>query len=212
MEHRTAGARLPGQLPATPPMTTITTRDWDAGAGRQRRHEQVQFSSLDLCETDLEGVEFDGCVFRDTRFNCSQQTDVAYLNCRFVNCNFFDAHFTNCKTVGSTFEACTFDLTAVDGGDWSFVALPRADLDTATFTGVRMREADLTGARCRNGTMRGLDLSAAQLTGADFTGCDLRGTDLHAFDPRTVALKDAVITADQAVILAMTLGLQIRDA
>lgn len=192
-------------------MRTITTRDWDAGAGEQRRHEGVQFSALDLCETDLEGVEFDGCVFRDARFNCSQQVDVAYLNCRFVNCNFFDATLTDCKAVGSTFEGCSFDLTTVDGGDWSFIGLQRAELGTATFTGVRMREADLTGVRARNGTLRGLDLSAAQLTGADFTGCDLRGTDLHAFDPRTMELRDAVITADQAVVLAMSLGLQIRE-
>ena len=193
-------------------MKTLTTRDWDAGAEKQRRHEEVQFSGLDLCETDLEGIEFSGCVFRDARFNCSRQVDVAYLNCRFVNCNFFDATLTDCKAVGSGFEGCSFDLTTVDGGDWSFIRLPRADLGSATFTGVRMREADLTGVRCRNGTMRGLDLSAAQLTGADFTGCDLRGTDLHAFDPRSIELRDAVITADQAVVLAMSLGLQIRDA
>jgi fluoroquinolone resistance protein len=194
------------------PVKTITTSDWDAGAGKLRKHEQVQFSGLDLCETDLEGVEFSECVFRDGRFNCARAADVAFLNCRFVNCNFFDATFTNCKAVGSSFEGCGFDLTTIDGGDWSFIVLPRADLGSATFTGVRMREADLTAVRCRNGTMRGLDLSAAQLTGGDFTGCDLRGTDLHAFDPRTLELRDAVITADQAVVLAMALGLQIRDA
>lgn len=190
---------------------TITTKDWDAGAGRLSRHERVEFSGLDLCETDLTAVEFDGCTFRDARFNCSQQADVAYLNCTFVNCNFFDATFTNCKMVGSHFERCCFDLTTVDGGDWSFTSLVRADLGSATLTGVRMREADLTGLRCHNGTLRDVDLSAAVLTGADLTRCDLRGSDLSAVAPAEVALRDAVITVEQAVTLAIALGLQIRD-
>ena len=193
-------------------MDIVTTRDWDAGAGALPRHDAVEFSGLDLCETDLQGVEFSGCTFRDARFNCSQQTDVAYLYCTFVNCSFFDATFTRCKMVGSHFERCTFDIMTVDGGDWSFTGLARADLGSATLTGVRMREADLTGARCQNGTLRDADLSGATLTGADFTGCDLRGSDLSAFEPAAVELRNAVITVPQAITLAMALGLQIRDA
>ncbi|MBG0567983.1 pentapeptide repeat-containing protein [Actinoplanes aureus] len=189
----------------------VTTRDWDAGASERRSHEGVTFLDLDLCETDLEGVEFSGCTFRDARLNCSRQIDVAFLNCTFVNCTFFDATFTNCKMVGSGFERCTFDIMTVEGGDWSFTSLPRADLSSATLTGVRMREADLTGARCHGGTMRDLDLSGATLTAVDFTGCDLRGTDLSALDPATAELRNAIITVDQAVSVAMALGLQIRD-
>ncbi|WP_433830591.1 pentapeptide repeat-containing protein [Actinoplanes sp. CA-015351] len=189
----------------------VTTRDWDAGTGKLARHERTEFSGLDLCETDLTGVEFDGCVFRDARFNCSQQTDVAYLNCTFVNCNFFDATFTNCKTVGSHFERCSFDITTVDGGDWSFTSLIRADLSSATLTGVRMREADLTGAKCRNGTLRDLDLSGATLTAADLTGCDLRGSDISTLNPTETSVRDAVITVEQSVAIAMSLGLLIRD-
>jgi fluoroquinolone resistance protein len=189
----------------------VTTRDWDAGVGKLTRHEQVEFSGLDLCETDLSGIEFDGCVFRDARFNCSQQADVAYLNCTFVNCNFFDATLTNCKAVGSRFERCTFDITTVDGGDWSFTSLIRADLSSATLTGVRMRETDLTGARCQNGTLRDIDLSGATLTAADFTGCDLRGSDLSALNPTETRIRNAVITLEQAATIAMNLGLQIRD-
>jgi uncharacterized protein YjbI with pentapeptide repeats len=34
------------------------------------------------------------------------------------------------------------ETTFVDGGDWSFVSLRGADLSSATFTDVRMREAD----------------------------------------------------------------------
>lgn len=189
----------------------VTTRDWDAGASKLRSHENVTFPDLDLCETDVQGVEFSGCTFRDARFNCSQQVDAAYLNCVFVNCTFFDATFTNCKMVGSVFERCTFDIMTVEGGDWSFVGLQRADLSSATLTGLRMREADLTGARCQGATMRDLDLSGAALTGVDFTGTDLRGSDLSALDPMGAQVRNAIITVDQAITVATALGMQIRD-
>jgi uncharacterized protein YjbI with pentapeptide repeats len=55
-------------------------------------------------------------------------------------------------------------------------------------------------------------LSGAGLSEADFTGADLRGSVLTAFDPRIVELRDAIITADQAVDLAMCLSMSIRAA
>jgi uncharacterized protein YjbI with pentapeptide repeats len=59
--------------------------------------------------------------------------------------------------------------------------------------------------------LRDNDLSGAVLRQTDLTNCDLRGSDLSAFDPLTLDLKRAVITPDQAVVLAMNLGLEIRD-
>jgi uncharacterized protein YjbI with pentapeptide repeats len=190
----------------------VRTEEWDAGAAQQTRHERVAFVDLDLCETTLQGVEFQECTFRNVRFNCSVQTAIAYVNCTFTNCSFFDASFTQCKLVGSVFDRCTFDIVTVDGGDWSFTGLARAALGTATFTGVRMREADLTGACCQGATFRDVDLSGASLRGADFTRSDLRGSDLSALDPATTEIRHAVITADQAVMVAMALGLDVRPA
>ena len=84
------------------------------------------------------------------------------------------------------FDDCTFDITKVEGGNWSFVGLPGADLHSATFTGVRLREADLTGVRAAGGTLRDCDLAGAWLHLADLSGCDLRGSDLAGIDPATV--------------------------
>ena len=192
--------------------SVVRTEEWEAGAARQTRHERVAFVDLDLCEETLQGVEFQDCTFRNVRFNCSIQTAIGYVNCAFTNCSFFDASFTQCKLVGSAFDRCTFELMTVDGGDWSFVGLPGAALGTATFTGVRMREADLTGARCQGATFRQVDLSGAWLRGADFTRSDLRGSDLSALDPAATAIRHAVITADQAVMVAVALGLDVRPA
>ena len=82
----------------------------------------------------------------------------------FRRCNFFEAEFTGCKLVGSTFIECDLRPLTVDGGDWSFVALPGADLRGVRLTGVRMREVDLTRANLTGATVAGVDLSGAQLT------------------------------------------------
>ena len=92
------------------------------------------------------------------------------------------------------FEDCTLDIAKVEGGNWSFVVAARRDLHSATFTGVRLREADLTGIRAAGGTLRDCDLAGAWLDRADLTGCDLRGSDLSGIDPATVTLDRAIIT------------------
>ena len=80
---------------------------------------------MDLTEATGDGAGFTDCTFRDCRFNLAQLSDAAFLTCTFTGCSFFQAVFTDCKLVGSRFERCTFDLLTVDGGDWSFVGLPR---------------------------------------------------------------------------------------
>jgi uncharacterized protein YjbI with pentapeptide repeats len=74
-----------------------------------------------------------------------------------------------------------------------------------------MREVDLTNAKCAGAVLRDLDLSGAALDRTDLSRCDLRGSDLSALDPRAVELKHAIITPDQAIIVALALGLDVRD-
>jgi uncharacterized protein YjbI with pentapeptide repeats len=149
-------------------------------------------------------------VFRNVRFNASEHRGAAFINCVFERCNFFDARLTECKLVGSVFESCAFDQLRVEGGDWSFVGLAGADLRRVSFTGVRMREADLSEVRGEGMTMRGADLSGAQFAKASFDKADLRGSDLTAIDPWTVGLRNAVVDGNQAIVLAIALGLDVR--
>ena len=73
-----------------------------------------------------------------------------------------------------------------------------------------MREADLSGTDCAGAVMTGVDLSGAQMVGATMSGCDLRGSDLTAFNPTLMALDGAIITPEQAMIIAQSLGLLIQ--
>jgi uncharacterized protein YjbI with pentapeptide repeats len=45
---------------------------------------------------------------------------------------------------------------------------------------------------------------------ADLERCDLRGSDLSAVDPWNVSLRSAVITWEQAAVVASALGLDVR--
>lgn len=189
---------------------TISAEDWYDRDISGETHTRVAFIDINMTEVANTGAAFEECTFRGTRFNASIHTDAAFVNCTFTGCTFFDSIFNGCKLVGSLFDRCTFDLMKVTGGNWSFVGMPGADLHTATFTGVRMREADLTGARCKGSSIRDVDLSGAWLHGADLSLCDLRGSDISSLDPTDVKLRGAIITIDQAMVIASALGLDVQ--
>jgi fluoroquinolone resistance protein len=197
-------------VPAPEPDTTVSGGDWYGKDISGEIHTRVAFIDLDLTEVENDGAVFEECTFRRARFNASAHTDAAFLNCTFRNCNFFDARFTQCKLVGSMFDRCTFDIMKVVGGNWSLVGLPGADLRTASFSGVRMQEADLTGVRCQGSSLRDVDLSGAWLHSAQLSRCDLRGSNLVSLDPETAEIKGAIVTLDQAIVIAAALGLDIR--
>lgn len=195
---------------APPTESTVTGVDWSGDDISRQEHTRVLFVDLDLTEVENEGAVFTECTFRRAKFNVSVHRNAAFVNCTFQNCNFYDARFTGCKLVGSLFDRCTFDNLAVEGGNWSFAGLPGADLRTARFRGVQMREADLTGARLQGAVLRDVELGGASLHRADLSKCDLRGSDLSAVDPETTVLRGAVITIDQTITIAEALGLDVR--
>ncbi|OLF04488.1 hypothetical protein BLA60_40595 [Actinophytocola xinjiangensis] len=203
-------AERKGGVAAPATTSTVYARDWDAQHVANERFDNVLFVDIDLVEATTTSTTFFECTFRGVKFNVSRHESSGFINCTFIGCGFFDATFSGCKLSGSMFNRCTYDLLKAEGGDWSFVGLPGADLRRTTFTKVRMREADLTGARCAGATFHGVDLSGAWLHKADFTGADLRGSDLTSLDPTTVELRGAIIEPAQAMVVASSLGLEIR--
>ncbi|GAA2863987.1 pentapeptide repeat-containing protein [Streptosporangium fragile] len=196
--------------PAPETHSTVASEDWYGDDLSGQSHERVAFVDMDMTETESRGAVFSECTFHDVRFNASTHVDTAFLNCTFVRCTFFDATFTSCKFVGSMFDRCTFDLLKVSGGDWSFAGLPGADLHSASFVDVRLREADLTGARCEGAVLRGVDLTGAWLHSAKLSRCDLRGSELSSLDPFNVEVRGAIVDVQQAVVIAEALGLEVR--
>jgi uncharacterized protein YjbI with pentapeptide repeats len=190
--------------------STISGANWECQELSRQIQTRVAFVDLNLTEATDQDSVFTECTFRRARFNCSRHTGAAFVNCTFMHCSFFETQFTDCKFVGSMFDRCTFDLLQVRGGNWSHVGLPGADLRRAEFAGVRLREADLTGARLDGASLRDADLSGAWLSGANLSRCDLRGSDLSAVEPESVELRDAIVTFEQALVIAAAFGLDVR--
>lgn len=188
---------------------TITNEDWHAREPEVPRFTRTRLLGVDLMETVTVGAFFSECTFRDVKFNASRYERSAFVNCTFVGCNFFDTHFIDSKFTGSLFDSCDFSLLHVDDGDWSFVGLPGAALQKATFTGVRMRETDLTFARCSGATFADCDLSGSWFQGADLTRASLVGSDLSGLDPRTTEIDGAFIDERQAIALIETMGMHV---
>ncbi|HEY2166598.1 MAG TPA: pentapeptide repeat-containing protein [Jatrophihabitantaceae bacterium] len=185
----------------------FTRDDWYGEQWSMRSYVDCTFVGVDLTEAEIVGCSFTGCTFRDVRFNASHVRDCALTNCTFEGSNLFDAEFTACKLTGSSFVRCATRPLRVLGGDWSFVSLAHADLGNCVFRGVRMREADLRGANCTKGVLAECDLSAATFDKAVLVRADLRGSDLTALDPLTTDLSEAMISAEQAVVLVQAMGL-----
>lgn len=203
--------RLHGRA-APPTESAIRSKEWDGRDPDAETHTKVLFVDVDMTEMTNNGSVFEECTFRGVRFNCSVHENAAFVNCTFVRCSFFDAAFNACKLVGSMFDGCTYGLLKADGGDWSFAGLPGADLTGSTFHDVRLREADLTGARLTKAVVTDCDLSGALLHGADLTGSDLRGSTLEGLDPQVTVVKNAIVDYTQAVVIAASLGLDVRPS
>jgi uncharacterized protein YjbI with pentapeptide repeats len=73
-----------------------------------------------------------------------------------------------------------------------------------------LREAGLAGINATGGVLTDCDLGAADLHDAQLARCDLRGSDLSSLDPANVDLRAAIITFDQAVTIALGLGMDVR--
>jgi fluoroquinolone resistance protein len=201
--------RRHGEAPP-PTDTEIRNACWEGDDLSGQEHTAIAFVDVDLTDTITRGATFTDCTFRDCRFNGSQHTDSAFLNCTFTRCRFFDVRFSGCKLVGSMFDRCTFELFDVSGGDWSFVGLPGADLQRAIFRDLRMRDADLTGTRFEDASLRRVDFGGSWFHGTKLARADLRGSEISALDPSGADLHGTIVDPDQTVTIALTLGLDVR--
>ena len=204
MPDRT-GAR---SAPATD--RTVVAGDWEGVDLTGQVHERTLFQDAEFSECVGDGAQFVDCTFRSGRFDAAKLTAANFENCTFLRCSFFNTVLTDCKFIGSTFDECDFAQLQVNGGNWSFVGLPAADLKHARLKGVRMHEVDLTGAQCRGGALLNCDLASARWSRADLRTCDLRGCDLSSLDPFGVQLSGTIVDVHQAVTIAHNLGLDIR--
>ena len=134
-------------IPPPPTTSTFDATAWGDTSFSGSRHEAVLFADVDLSDVTERRAAFVDCTFRDVRFNAATHTDAAFTNCTFVRCTFFNTRFTRCKVVGSLFDRCTYKLLVVEGGDWSLVGMPGADLRGSDLSALDPLNVDLAGAQ-----------------------------------------------------------------
>ena len=76
--------------------------------------------------------------------------------------------------------------------------------------GVRLTEAVLDRVQAVGAVWRDLDLTGASLVGVDLRQADLRGSSLWSLDPAAAQLSGAIVTPEQALVIAAALGLDVR--
>lgn len=202
--------RTGGRTAGAPTDSRIDRADWFEADLTGVTHERVLFQDLDMTDSTGTGARFVDCTFRGAELDRCDLEAVSFENCTFVRCSLLAARFVGCKFVGSSFDTAAAERMTVEGGDWSFVGLPAADLRRARLDGVRMREADLTGAKLDRAVLTNCDLAGAMWSRAELAGCDLRGSDIGDIEPDNVRLRGAIIDWPQAVSIARSLGLDVR--
>jgi fluoroquinolone resistance protein len=176
--------------------------------------DRVQIQSP-LCDKELTS-----CTFRWLRAEASMWKDVRLEECVFEDCDLTRAQFPRTRFLGVTFRRCK-----LMGVDWSSIA-PNPSL---SFDGCDLRYSSFVKMNLRKTVFRGCKASEAnfidcQLGEADFGETDLTGANFEASDlskanladakgaflaPGKNRVKDARISVETAVFMAMSQGMKV---
>jgi len=170
----------------------------------------VVFSGKEFLDCRFVHVKLQGCGFRESRFeNCTFEdcdfTRVALRGARFV-----DARFVGCKLMGIDFT---------DVGRNPEVSFVECDLRYASFVDNNLRKVDFRGCRASESNFIGCDLREANFAEADLSGANFENNDATKanfatatglfLSPARNRVKDAKISVESAVLLAMSSGLRV---
>ncbi|HVE90892.1 MAG TPA: pentapeptide repeat-containing protein [Actinomycetota bacterium] len=203
---------------------------------RAHRFISCSFRGAVVDDAAWTGVSFEQCDLTNARFIDSDLCGSRWLRCTgdrpaFGNCDLTEALFEGCDLAGAGFASISaadaawrdcklLNATFTDlqgfGWDFSSCVLMYADLRDLGFRKhvldrLDLTESDLRGADFREASFRDVKLVRADIRGADFLGADLRGADLGPLDDleRLSALKGAIISPHQAIVVAGALGINV---
>lgn len=168
---------------------------------------------LDFCE------EFNGCRFKKVKFS-GDYKKMTFVDCLFDQCDlsnvllneslFYRIRFENCKGTGSilrksklkfvSFTKCTFSLS---------------DFSECSFEQVRFIDCNFSESAFQNLKQVGFLTQKVDFTQADFYESTLSGMDvcsctLDGIRISPQRLKGLTVDADQAIALAVLLGVKVK--
>jgi uncharacterized protein YjbI with pentapeptide repeats len=181
--------------------------------------DEETFERLQLTSPVVD-KEFTGCTFRGLKAETIAWKGVRFEDCTFENCELTRAQFPHTRLVGVSFRGCK-----LMGIDWSSIApnptlsFDTCDLRYASFVKVNLRKTTFRSCKACEANfidcaLIEADFSDTDLTGANFDATDLTKanltTALGAFiAPGKNRVKDARISVESAVLMAMAQGMKV---
>ena len=189
----------------------------------ERTVEGLHLCGADLSDTCYEGLRlrsvlFENCRLTGCRWERADLGNVVFRRCELSNSGWRDAFwertvFEDCKAVGAGFAETGWRQAA-----FAACALAYATFDRARLREVAFSDCDLSHAAFHECTWKRLSLDKTRLreasflhtplAGLDLTGCELDGL---VVSDTNAELRGAIVTAEQAAMLAKRLGLVIKE-
>lgn len=189
--------------------------------------EEQQAAGLRICDADLSGTQleclrlrgvlFEGCRLTGCSWARADLTDVVFRRCELSNSDWRDAFFArvdfaDCKAVGAGFAGTGWRAASFDGCALSYAVFDYARLRDVSFSGCDLSQASLHTCTWKNlrldkTSLRQASLLHTPLAGLDLTGCTIDGL---AVSDTNAELRGAVVTMEQAAMLARRLGIVIK--
>lgn len=123
--------------------------------------------------------------FAEETFESQDFTEVAfkghfYDECRFVNCNFENAHLGHAHFENCEFEQCNLQTVQVNQAKWQEVAFKKCRLSGINFENISPMLLAMSFDSCQliYCTFRGLKLSGTPFLNCEVKECDFYETDL----------------------------------
>ena len=170
---------------------------------------------------DGSGIEFKNCVFHGCQFSqcCLDNlslTDVLLENCSFSACHLQDlaacrVTLRGCKLMGVGMTHSLLRDVSFLGCNLRYAAMGGSRLKAVLFDGCSLQESDCSEWRWKDTAFSDCDLRKAQLLHTSLNGMDLRSCELDSFRLAPQDLKGAIVTPEQAMMLAGFLGVVIRE-
>lgn len=163
---------------------------------------KCNFTKVDFSNKDIRSVYFENCTFTNCDFsNCEFSTFAnkgnTYINSKMIGLNFIETHFSNVS-----FTDCNLMYTNYSDSILSKVSFTRCNLSSSSFISLK-KHTNLTFDEC--------NLDKADFLNTPLIGLDLRTCEIGNIRINIENLRGLIVTTNQAISLASSLGLDIRE-
>lgn len=167
--------------------------------------------------TTFEAIVFRSCEFERVDFRDSTFRDVRFENCRFFNCAMDKAwlnrvDFSGCSALGlSLLQARLAGVYACDT-DFSYANISETSIDQLCLKSCRLIEVALQRAKLKRVVLQECNLTRLDVFGTKLAGIDLSTCVFQApvLSADYHELRGAIVAPEQAVDLALLLGVRLK--